>query len=141
MKITKIVFKKWPTNCKQQNKLKKIIKFTLRMKYIIFENSCWILERKRKICQYSLFSNSNFQDFLFGAKYIPKLQNFKKKKVKIIKLPYYLSYFIKKVPLFDIDLFSQTFDMKLPYIPNIAFLCQKAKTAEHYFFKKFLGTD
>ena len=33
----------------------------------------------------------------------------------MIKLPYYLSQLIKENPLFNNDLFSRTFDMKLPY--------------------------
>ena len=36
------------------------------------------------------------------------------KTVKIIKLPYHLSHFIKKYPLFDVDLFSWTFDKESP---------------------------
>ena len=35
--------------------------------------------------------------------------------VKLINMPYYLSHFIKKNPLFDVYLFSRTFDMELPY--------------------------
>ena len=35
--------------------------------------------------------------------------------VKIINLPYYLSHFIKKKTLFDVDLFPRTFDMESPY--------------------------
>ena len=40
--------------------------------------------------------------------------NFKScsKNVQNINLPYYLSHFIKKNPLFYVDLFSRTFDMK-----------------------------
>ena len=34
------------------------------------------------------------------------------KKVKIIYLPYYLSHFFLKNPLFDVDLFSRTFEME-----------------------------
>ena len=34
--------------------------------------------------------------------------------VKIIDLSYYLSHFIKKNPLLDVNLFSRTFDMESP---------------------------
>ena len=36
------------------------------------------------------------------------------KTAKIINLPYYLTHFIKKNPLFDVDLLSRTRDMELP---------------------------
>ena len=41
------------------------------------------------------------------------------KTAKIINLPYYLLHFIKKNPLFDVDLFSRTFDMESPIRQNL----------------------
>ena len=55
------------------------------------------------------------------AKNTPKLQELLKKMVKIINLPYYLSHFMKKNPLFGVDLFPWTFDMESPFTSRILF--------------------
>ena len=77
------------------------------MKYMIFEISCCIFEKKKeKIFKFSLFQTVIFEIFRFGAKYTPKITKVvKKKTAKIIKLSYYLSHFIKKNPLFNVDIF------------------------------------
>ena len=74
---------------------------------MIFEISCSIF--KNKI--FFLLKFWGISDF-----WLKTLQNHKSclKTAKIISLPYYLSHFIKKNPLFDIDLFSRTFDMESP---------------------------
>ena len=53
-------------------------------------------------------------------------QNYKvvKKTAKIINLPHYLSHFIKKNPLFDVDLFSRTFDMESPKSYRVSWTIQ-----------------
>ena len=80
---------------------------------MIFELSCSIF-KKTYFFQFSLFQNSHFWVFLiFGYKY-PQIRRVVQKTVKIINLPYYLSRFIKKNPLFDVDLSSRTFDMESP---------------------------
>ena len=51
--------------------------------------------------------------FPVGLKHI-KITKVIQKMAKTIKMPYYLSHFIKKNPLFDVDVFSRTFDMESP---------------------------
>ena len=50
---------------------------------------------------------------IFGQKH-PQIIRVVQKTVKIINLPYYFSHFIRKNPLFHVDLFSRTFDMESP---------------------------
>ena len=80
---------------------------------MIIEISCLIFKKNKK--QFSLYQNSHFWVFLIFGKKHPKITKVVQKTAKIINLPYYLSNFIKKNPLFDVDLFSWTFDMESPY--------------------------
>ena len=60
------------------------------------------------------FSKQSFLGiFDFWLKH-PQITRVVQKTVKTSNLPYYLSHFIKKNPLFDVDLFSWTFDMESP---------------------------
>ena len=83
---------------------------TKRMICMIFEIICLILQKT--ILQFSLFQNSNFWVFLNFWLKNTKITKVDQKAAKIINLPFYLSHFIKKNPLFDVDLFSRTFDME-----------------------------
>ena len=65
---------------------------------MIFEISCWILEKKS--LDFHLLKTVIFGNFRFWAKNILKVV---KQTVKIIKIAYF----------FDVDLFSLTFDMEL----------------------------
>ena len=84
------------------------------MIYMIFETSCSIFKKIHFFLQFSLFQNSHFWVFFIFGKKHPKITKVVQKTAKIINLPYYLSHFIKKNPLFDVDLFSRTFDMESP---------------------------
>ena len=85
---------------------------------MIFKTSCWVLEKKKKILKFSLLQNCHFKRLLILGQKHPKITKVVQKTVKIIKLPKYLSHFIKKNPLFNIDLFSRTFEMELPIDAN-----------------------
>ena len=79
---------------------------------------------------FSIFNSFFFSIFTFSIQSFlgnfdfwlktPKLQSCSKNS-QSINLPYYLSHFIKKNPLFDVDLFSRTFDMESPnyFISNL----------------------
>ena len=60
------------------------------------------------------FKTVIFGYFWFVDNKHPKTTKDVRKTAKIINLPYYLSHFIKKNSLFDVDLFSRTFDMESP---------------------------
>ena len=54
---------------------------TIRMIYMVFEMSCWILEKKKKKSKnFQFFKTVIFEDFLFWAKNTPKLQKLFKKR-------------------------------------------------------------
>ena len=84
---------------------------------MIFDISFSIFNFFSSFFQLSLFQNSHFWVFLIFGKQHPKITKVAQKTAKIINLPYYLSKFIKKNPLFDVDLFSRTFDMESPKYP------------------------
>ena len=84
------------------------------MLYMILEISFSIFNFLSSFFQFSLFQNSHFWVFLILGKKHPQISRVVKKTVKIINLPNYISHFIKKNPLFDVDLFSRTFDMESP---------------------------
>ena len=63
---------------------------------------------------FHFFKTVIFGYSLFLAKKHPQITKVVQRMVKIFNLHYYLSHFIKKFPLFDVDLFSWTFDMESP---------------------------
>ena len=85
------------------------------MLYMIFDIRFLIFNFFSSFFQFSLFQKSHFLDIFHFWLKTP--QNYKSgsKTVKIINFPYYLSHFIKRNPLFDVDLFSRTFDMESPF--------------------------
>ena len=80
---------------------------------MILETSCFYL-KKKLFLNFHFFKTVIFWYFFYFWLKTP--QNYKScsKTAKIMNLPYYLSHFIKKNPLFDVDLFSRTFDMESP---------------------------
>ena len=86
------------------------------MIYMIFQISCLInfFVFFFFSLQFSLFQNSHFWVFFIFGKKHPQITRGVKKTLTIINLPYYLSHFIQKNPLFDFDLFSRTFYMESP---------------------------
>ena len=88
------------------------------MLYVIFDISCSIFNLFSSFFQFSLFQNSHFWVFFYFWLKTTPITRVVQKTVKIINLPYYLSHFIKKNPLFDIDLFSRTFGMESPISIN-----------------------
>ena len=89
---------------------------------MIFEISCSILKKKKSF-NFHFFKNSNFWVFLFLAKNTPKFKKCSKngQNHQFTLLSF---TFNKKNPLFDVDLFSRTFDMKLPCHQNIVDIWQ-----------------
>ena len=83
------------------------------MAYIIFEICFSTLKKKSLIFTFSKQSFLGIFDFWLKH---PKITRVAQKTVKVINLPYYLSHFIKKNTVFNIDLFSWTFDMESPYL-------------------------
>ena len=86
------------------------------MIYMILEISCWIFrkkERKKTFFNFQFFQTVIFGYFGFLAKNPQKLQKLFRKRPKLsICL---LSFtFHQKNPLFDVDLFSRTFDIESP---------------------------
>ena len=80
---------------------------------MLFEISCLIFKKKRKNPIFT-FSKQSFLWILDFWLKTPKNYKNCSKNGPNHYLPYYLSHFIKKNPLFDIDLFSRTFDMESP---------------------------
>ena len=79
--------------------------FEIRFSIFNFFSSFFLIFLFSKQCFLGIFD--------FWQKH-PQIIRVVQKTVKIINLPYYLSHFIKKNPLFDVDLFCRTFDMELP---------------------------
>ena len=76
-----------------------------------------VVQSLKKNFNFHFFKTVVFGYFLFLAN-IPQNYKICSKTAKVINLPYYLSHFIKKNPLFDVELFSWTFGMELPYYPH-----------------------
>ena len=82
------------------------------MIYVLFGIRCWIFKKNLK---FSLFKTVIFGDFLFGTKNNPKLKKIKKKNGQNHQIALSSFTFHFKNPLFDVDHFSRTFDMEMPY--------------------------
>ena len=94
-------------HCNQQSKLTK--SENSYYKNDIHDIGNYLLDLRKKFfflsLQFSLFLNSLFRPFLiFGHKY-PKIKKSVQKTAQIIKLPYYLSHFIKKIHLLTLTFF------------------------------------
>ena len=83
---------------------------------MIFEIICSIFKKTFSFLQFSLFQNSHFWVFfIFGKKKTPKnykscSKNGKNHQFALLSFTFHQ----KKNPLFDVDLFSRTFDMESP---------------------------
>ena len=87
----------------------------IRIVYVILKLRCWIIKKKLFFFSFFTFLNSfSWVFFILGQKH-PKITIVFQKTAQTIKLPYYLSRFIKKNTLFYVELFSRTFDMELPF--------------------------
>ena len=87
---------------------------------MIFDISFSILNFFLLFFNFHFFKRVIFGYFLFLAKNTPKLKELFKKRSKSSICPIIFHISFLKNPLFDVDLFSRTFDMESPYTSKTA---------------------